>query len=190
MDARSEKTRMNFARNLNQNAGFSFKDQQNLTGSVSSKWASITKPINDQRRNCQESIGLQNRYLMVIGMTFLPLLILKKRRIRRMAQFWALSTWFACPEWYRAYWTPKRTYNQLLAAEAGETSETVSTPAVVKKEEVTPATKATPTVRVSKATTAPAAKTSIVDQMRKDAADRIANEKTLRDLIAQAEKAD
>ena len=59
----------------------------------------------------------------------------------------------------------------------------------MKKEEVTPATK---TVQVNKSTEAPApaAKTSIVDQMRKDAADRIANEKTLRDLIAQAEKAD
>ena len=111
MDKRSEKTRMNIARNLQKNAGFSFKDQLNLTGTISSKWASLTQPINDQRRNCQESIGLGNRYLLVIAMTFMPLIWFRKHKVRRMAMFWGASTWFACPEWFRAYWTPKRSFN-------------------------------------------------------------------------------
>lgn len=51
-----------------------------------------------------------------------------------MVYFWGMSTWFACPEWYRAYRHPKRSLNELLA-ESGDGSE-VETAAPIEKKEV------------------------------------------------------
>ena len=62
----------------------------------------------DQRRNCHESIGLKNRYLMTIGATFTAWLMFKRRRMRKALYTFAFVSWFACPEWPSAYFMPTK----------------------------------------------------------------------------------
>lgn len=108
---------MFFASNLKNYAGLSYKDQADFRSTVATAWASFTEPVNAQRRNCQNSVSLQNRYLLAVLFTVQPLIWFRRRKIRRAAMFWAAGTWFACPEWPRAYWKPARSMAELLSAE-------------------------------------------------------------------------
>ena len=134
LDKRSEKTRLFFASNLKTYAGLSYHDQSNFTSKISDTWATLTEPINAQRRNCHESVGLSKRYMMAIGTTLSPLLWSRQHRPRRIAMFWALGTWFFCPEWGRAYWRPNKPLSVLLKEQQqSEDGGSTSTPATPPK---------------------------------------------------------
>ena len=106
MDKRSESTRLFFPNLLAKYGGQSYKEQSSYTNQVVAVWTSLTQPTQTRRQNFQETMALETRYLIALGVTLSPLLWSRHHRPRRMAFLWLLSTWFACPEWSRAYWRP------------------------------------------------------------------------------------
>ena len=91
---------------------------------------------------------------------FFNLFLIRRYRISRTVQVFGLTTWFACPEWFRAYWSPKKSLTDMIASEKTEEK-------AAPVEKSAPKEPAKPAETPKVAPTAPATKTAQTTVSRK-----------------------
>merc|ERR1712176_1465992 len=103
---------------------------------------------------------------------FFNLFLIRRHRISRTVQVFGITTWFACPEWGRAYWSPKKSLTDMIPSEKTE-------------EKAAPVEKSAETPKVTQiAPTSPPTKTTVsrkVEDLRAEAEALIKEQQALKD---------